>query len=182
MYYPVWQASSPRKKATNSTTTSSKVPASTASPASFIKPTSVPPRNSPRWFAIAPPPFPWPPPPASLACPPPSGPPLSKPASGTCSAPSGPRYVPDPRPLTTYCWQPSTASASPAPRPKSPIGIAPPFCRHCGSFLRSASLRKRSGTPLNRSCPKDTRRSPRPTTPWSKLSCVCWDYGKRSNW
>src|SRR5580700_9902674 len=62
LYYPVWQASSPRKKATNSTTTSSKVPASTASPVSFIKPTSVPPRNSPRWFAIAPPPSPWPPP------------------------------------------------------------------------------------------------------------------------
>src|SRR6202163_3494483 len=74
MYYPVWQASSPRKRATNSTTTSSKVPASTASPASFIKPTSVPPRNSPRWSAIAPPPSPWRPPPASLACPPPSGP------------------------------------------------------------------------------------------------------------
>src|SRR5260370_21696576 len=100
LYYPVWQASSPRRKATNSTTTSSKVPASTASPASFIKPTSVPPRNSPRWSAIAPPPSPWPPPPASLACPPPSGPPLSKPASRTCCNRSGLRHAPDLRLLT----------------------------------------------------------------------------------
>jgi len=31
---------------------------------------------------------------------------------------------------------------------------------------------------LNRSCPKGKRGSPRPTIPWSKLSCACWDYGK----
>src|SRR5260370_18521504 len=80
LYYPVWQASSPRRKATNSTTTSSKVPAPTASPASFIKPTSVPPRNSPRWSAIPPPPPPCPPPPATLPSPPPSRPPLANPA------------------------------------------------------------------------------------------------------
>ena len=65
------------------------MPASTASPASFIRLISVPPRNSPSWSATAPPPSLWPPPPPSLACPSPSGPPLSKPASGTCSNCSG---------------------------------------------------------------------------------------------
>ena len=50
---------------------------------------------------------------------------------------SGPRHAPDPRPLTTSCWRPSTASASPAPKPKFPIGIAPPSCRRSGSFPRT---------------------------------------------
>ncbi len=49
-------------------------------------------------------------------------------------------------------------------------------------FPPNALLRKHSGTRLNRSCRKAQKRSPRPTIPWSKPSCVCWEYGKRNNW
>ena len=175
----VW---SPRKKATNSTTTWSKVPASKASRASSIKPTWAPPRSWPRWSAIVAPPSPWPLPPAILACPPPCGRPPSKPESGTCWLLFGPGHAPDPLPLTTCCWPPCTASASPGLKPKWPSGIAVPSCRRCGSFPPSALLRKHSGMLLNRSCRKAKRRSLRLMIPWSKLSCACWDYGKRNNW
>src|SRR5580700_298431 len=93
-----------------------------------------------------------------------------------------PPLAPALRPLTTSCWPPSTASASRAPKPKSPIGIVPPSSRRCGSFPRNALLRKLSGTLSNRSCPKARSHSPQPTIPSNKLNCVCWEYGKRNNW
>src|ERR1700726_4761377 len=73
-----------------------------------------------------------------LACPPPCGRPLSKLECGTCSLPFGPGHAPDLLPLTTCCWPPYTASASPVLKPKWPSGIALPSCPRCGSFPPSA--------------------------------------------
>ena len=50
------------ERPTSSTTTSSKAPASTASPASSTRPISAPPSGSPPWSRTAPPPVPFRPP------------------------------------------------------------------------------------------------------------------------
>src|SRR5664279_2720379 len=80
-YYPIWTPSSPRRKASNSTTTSSKAPASMASPASSTRPISVLPRRSPPSSKTAPPLSLCPPLRATLDCPALSGSPRSKPVS-----------------------------------------------------------------------------------------------------
>src|SRR6266849_2383535 len=55
LYYPIWPRSSPRRKATSSTTTSSRAPASTANPASSTRSTSALPRKSRPWSKTVPP-------------------------------------------------------------------------------------------------------------------------------
>lgn len=71
----------------------------------------------------------------------------------------------------------------PGPKTEVPDWYRSSILSTLWQFPPNALLRKPSGTPLNRSCRKaQKRRSPRPTIPWSKPSCVCWEYGKRNNW
>src|SRR6202030_4381097 len=46
----------------------------------------------------------------------------------------GPTLRSAPPPPQYFCWPPSTASASPTPKPTPPTGIAPPTPPRVGSF------------------------------------------------
>ena len=86
-------------------------------------------------------------------------------ASATLQPLAGPLYA---------CWPPFTAFVSPDPRPKLPTGTDVPFCTRCGTFRRSASLRRLSGMSLTRSKPKESFRTTTGTGPMRLLA-----FGKR---
>src|SRR6266705_1768039 len=115
-----------RKKATASTTTSSKAPESTVNPASSIKPIWAPPKNSLNSSSKSPPPSRSPPPCETSASPAPCGWLQNSPACGRCWNPCGLLRVPDPAPLTISCSPPFTASVIPVRRPKSATGTRRP--------------------------------------------------------
>ena len=145
-YYPIWRPSSPRRRPINSTTTSSKALAWTASPASSIRPISAPPRKSRRWSRIVPRQCLWRRRRSIWGCPGRCGSPLSKPAWSAYSSPSGRNPARVRLRRTICCWPRSIASAIRAPRPKWPAGMTAPSCVRCGIFLRSDLARKSSGT------------------------------------
>jgi len=83
---------------------------------------SAPPRSWPQWSAIAPPPFPWRLPCASLVCQRLSGRWRSNPGFGIGSSRFGPRQVPALPQHTPCCWPPYTVSVSLGPRRRWPSG------------------------------------------------------------